>query len=93
MTKKIKQFLEESAAAEKVSLPTRIIVHRTRLSPKDIIRIKKSGQFGPVPKDEEVCELEVGGQVLAYGKIVQRWGNYFFKVLGLAEKEEENNES
>ena len=93
MEKKIKQFLEESAAAEKVSLPTRIIVHRSRLSPKDIIRVKKSGQYGPVPKDEEVCELEAGGQVLAYGKIVKRRGDYFFKVIALAVKEEENNEN
>jgi len=88
MADNVKQFLAASPMAKKIKLPVRAIVHRTRLRPKDIIRIKNNGHYGPVPKDEEVCELEIGGQVIAFGKIVKKGNNYFFKVTNLAENEE-----
>ena len=44
MTENIKLFLKESSIAEKVKLPTCVIVHRTRLSSKEIIQVKKQEQ-------------------------------------------------
>ena len=88
MAENINLFLRNSQVAKKIKLPVRVIVHRTQLSPKDIIRIKGEGQYGPIPKDEEVCELEIGGQVLAHGKIVKKGNSWFFKILKLADNEE-----
>ena len=88
MADNMKQFLKTSPIAKKVKPPVHLIIHRTSLSPKDIIRIKNLGQYGPIPKDEEICELEIGGQVLAYGKIIKKGNHYFFKVTNLTENEE-----
>jgi hypothetical protein len=88
MTENIKLFLAKSPMAEKIKLPARVIVHRTRISPGDILGIKARGHYGPVYEDEEVCELEIGGQVIASGKIVKKGRHYFFKVCVLLEEEE-----
>jgi hypothetical protein len=76
--KSIKVFLEDSPIAEKVRLESRVITHRRVLSPRDLVN-KSDGEY--IASSDEVCELEVGGQILAKGKIVRKRGVYFFKVL------------
>ena len=76
-----KNFLVESKMAEKIKLDTKVVIQRTTLSPQDLIRIQKAGEYGPVPFKEQICELEAGGQVLAKGKIVKKRGEYYFKVI------------
>ncbi len=80
MSDSVRDFLSKSPLANRIKLPTRIVVQRTQVSSGRLVQIKKDGSYGPVPKEEEVCELEVGGQVIARGKIVRRRGEFFFKV-------------
>jgi hypothetical protein len=80
MSDSVRDFLSKSPLAHRIKLPTRIMVQRTQVSSGRLVQIKKDGSYGPVPKEEEICELEVGGQVIARGKIVRRKGEFFFKV-------------
>jgi hypothetical protein len=72
------RFLADSPIAARVALPTQLVVRRLGLSPEAIGGIVESGAF--TPGGEEVCELEVGGQCVARGKIVCRRGKSYFKV-------------
>lgn len=75
----LKRFLEESPIAERVSLPSSVVVRRLTLHPEEIDGIVESGTFNPT--GGETCELEVGGQCIARGRIVRRRGKSYFKVL------------
>ena len=66
--------------AKRVKLPGRVIIQRTRLSPRELAVLRDRNSYGPITKREEICELEVGDQLLARGKIVRRHGEYYFKV-------------
>ena len=80
-------YLDEQAVpVEKVKLDTRIVLHRTGLSPEDMAVIRQSKEYGPIPREQEVCELEVGGQVIARGRIIRKKGAWYFKVRETAEK-------
>lgn len=81
----LERFLEESPIAERVALPTSIVVRRLSLSPETVDGIVESGTFSPT--GGESCELEVGGQSIARGKIVRRGGKSYFKVLELGRGE------
>ena len=81
MAASLQSFFESSPLAGKIKLPTRIVIQRTQLTPGELMQIKESGRYGPIPKREEICELEAGGSVLARGKIVRRRGETYFKVL------------
>jgi hypothetical protein len=76
----LNDFLARAPEAEKIRLPGRIIIHRNRYSPREIVAMRNSGTYGPVSPDEEVCELEVNGELLARGKFVRKAGEYYFKV-------------
>ncbi len=88
MEEKLVRFLAESAMAKKIRLPATVVVQRTEMSPRDVLNVKRSGVYGPIPAEEEICELVVGGQRIASGKIVRRKGEYYFKVLRLAGRAE-----
>jgi hypothetical protein len=75
----LKRFLEESPIAARVALPTNIVVRRLTLNPEAVESIAESGTF--TPSGGEACELEVGGQCIARGRIVRRRGRSYFKVL------------
>ncbi len=79
----LRQFLGESPIAGRVSLPTAVILHRLTLTPEDIGRIVTEGALAPV--GEPACELEIGGQCVARGRIVRRRGAWFFKVTEMNE--------
>jgi hypothetical protein len=85
MNETIDRFLAESALAEKIKLPARVVIKRTSLSSQDVVDIRAAGEYGPVPAGEEICELEIGGRRIATGKIVKKRGGYFFKVLELVD--------
>jgi hypothetical protein len=76
---KIARFLEESELAERIKVPTRVVVHRSTIGPGRLARILKDLSFSP--EGGETCELESGGKILARGKIVRKGGKAFFKVL------------
>lgn len=81
MEEKLQAYLENSPNSEKVKLSGKVILQRTQLTPMDIYNIKKAKQYGPIPKREQICELEIGGQILAKGKIIKKGGLCYFKVL------------
>jgi hypothetical protein len=70
---------------DRITLPTRIIVNRSALTPAALSDAVRMGEYAPPRGD--TCELEAGGQVLARGRIVRRGGEYYFKVRETAEEE------
>ena len=64
-----------------VKMPTRVVIHRGRLTPAEVAAVGSEGVYGPLPEEERICQLEVGGEVLARGRIVRRRGRCYFKVL------------
>jgi len=74
----LKRFLDESPLAASVSLPTTIIVHRSTMNPSDVERMIEQGSV--VPGGERTCDLEIGGQCVARGRVVRRRGEVWFKV-------------
>jgi hypothetical protein len=79
----LQRFLEESPIAAKVSVPATIVLRRLSLSPEEVSDIADSGSF--VLRGGECCELEVGGQCIARGRIVRKRGRCYFKLLEMGE--------
>ena len=77
----VKTFLDNSPIAKKVKLKCEIILQKTRLSANDILEIKRSGVYDSISEKEKICELKIGGVVLAHGKIVKKSGEFYFKTL------------
>jgi hypothetical protein len=78
-----RRFLEESPIAAAVELPAAVVIRRLKLSPDAISGIAERGTLEP--EGGEVCELEVGGQCLARGRIVRKRGMSYFKVTRIDE--------
>jgi hypothetical protein len=83
----LKKFLEESPMASRVTLPTRIILRRFDLGPEEVGSIVESGRLKSGDAGR-TCELEIGGQRVAGGRIVKRRGEFFFKVREMGEGKE-----
>ena len=79
MEKSTEDFINTSPLAKRVKLKGRVILERMMMSPADIAEIRAQKRY-VIPKKKAVCELEVGGQVIATGKIVKKHGEYYFKV-------------
>ena len=78
----VKRFLAESPVAARVSLPTTVILNRLTLNPADVGRMIEQGD--PVPGGGRTCDLEIGGQCVARGRIVHRRGELWFKVTQMS---------
>jgi hypothetical protein len=70
----------DEGIAKRVKLASRIVIQRTRLSPRDLVNLKNHKSYGPIPSREEICELEIGDQLIAQGSIVKKRGEYYFRV-------------
>ena len=77
-------FLQDSPLADRIKLPTRVVVNRGELSPADVAAIKAAGEY--TPDNEGVCELEVGGMILARGRVIKRRGHTYFKVTAMGDQ-------
>jgi hypothetical protein len=75
----LRNFLESSPMAERLALPSRVVAQELELSPEAVEAMMASGRLEP-GEEGRACELEVGGQRVARGRIVRRWGEYYFKV-------------
>jgi hypothetical protein len=69
---------------DRISVPTRIIVHRSELSTAALAEAIQKGEFAP--ETGATCELEAGGEIIARGKIVRRRGEFHFRVLETAKE-------
>lgn len=79
---RIDAFLERSSVARRTRLPARLVLRREHLTPRQVLALQERGEYrmdGPVAW----AELEVGGQVLADGEIVEREGKHYFRIAGL----------
>ena len=70
---------------ERIPVPTRIIVHRSEMSASALAEIVQAGEL--TPSEGAVCELEAGGEAIARGRIVRRWGRYCFRITEMAKEE------
>ena len=66
--------------AKKVTLPTRLIIHRGACSQLDLARIAADGRYGPIDQPGIDCELECGGQIIATGKLITKKGKTLFRL-------------
>ena len=80
MDAKTEEFLTASPIAAKVKLPARVILRRLTLTPRDIAAIKSGDLAVSPPNGETVCDLEVGGRIVARGKVVKKRGGFRFRV-------------
>lgn len=85
----VDRFLQSSPMASQVKVDTEVVLHRTAMSTEDLERLQSAGSIGPTDARQRICELVVGGQVLASGKIVKKGGSFYFKVLETANSTEE----
>ena len=63
----------------RLALSSRVVIHRCTLDAGALAAVAARGEFVQGPG--ETCELEVGGQVVARGRIVRKGGRHFFKVI------------
>lgn len=89
MNDKIDSFLKTSYIAEKTKLDTNIIIQKTKLSAEELADLSNSQYHGPIPKKEQICELEIGGQNIAEGKIIKKNGEYYFKIIKIGVRNED----
>ncbi len=79
----LKRFLGTSPIAGKTKLAGCVVMKRRRMSSMELMNIKEDGEFNAGRVDTNDCELEIGGQVLARGKIIKRRGQSYFKIIDL----------
>ncbi len=70
---------KQASNLEGIPLPTRIVVSRMNLAAEDLARLLREGEVAA--DGDSTCELEVGGQIVARGRMVRRRGGWYFKVL------------
>lgn len=74
-------FFESSPIARNTRPYACVVLKRAKMSAAALVRLKEAGSYDAGSMDTRACELEVGGQVVARGKIVRRWGKSFLKIL------------
>lgn len=77
---RLSDFLTHSPIAEQTKLPATVVIKRMHTSSAELLSIKEKGEFGPLVIDGKKCELEIGGQVVARGRIVRNRGKLHFRV-------------
>ncbi len=76
------RFLQDSPLASRIALPVRVVVRRLTLGSREVGKIMEGGTF--TPSGEEACDLVIGGQCIARGKIVRKRGGLYFKAGEIA---------
>ena len=79
----LKEFLVNSSIAKKVKLPSTVTLFETKLNTKELLKIKKEGQFTKHINFNKSFVLNVNKIPIAEGKIIKRRNSYFFKVIKL----------
>lgn len=87
MDQSLQTFLNTSPISKKVKIKGKVVLQRKKMTARDIVSIRQNKTYGVIPEKEKVCELELGGQVLAYGKIIKQKGEYYFKITQIEKKQ------
>jgi hypothetical protein len=82
------EFLATSPIARAVSLPGYVILKHMLMSPAELFDAKAKGTFEAGDVDTDACELEIGGQLVATGRIVKRRGRSYLRITHVSPKEE-----
>jgi hypothetical protein len=75
-------FLENSLVARRTTLPARLVLRREHVTPRQVLALRERGEYR-LDRPVVSAELEVGGQVLAEGEIIEREGRRYFRIAGL----------
>jgi hypothetical protein len=81
---KLDTFLDGPVAGQ-IAFPGRVVIRRGVMTLADYGSMAAEGFITVLAKP--VCELELGGEVIARGEIEERDGEYFFRA-----REEESSE-
>jgi hypothetical protein len=73
------RFLGESNLSRIVKLAGATIVHRTSMSPIEVAELRTKKEY-ELAAEKNIVELELGGVVVAHGKLVTKGKNTYFKV-------------
>ena len=73
------RFLQESPIARTVALQGRVVVHSMSLTLKELSTFL-SQKVSSIGGRRGLYDLEVGGQMIARGRIVKKRDGYYFKV-------------
>lgn len=79
---KLKEFINDSFIGTNVKLNADIIIRKTELSPDELAAIRDEGKYVFREKNK-IYEMEIGGEVMARGKIVKKKNGYFFKITDI----------
>ena len=81
----VSEFLTSSPLSERIRMAGDVVVYRESMSGKRIADALKSGSLVETDEGESTTVLEIGGEILASGKIVQKKGRWYFQVQRMAE--------
>ena len=79
----LERFLEQSPLAQRTRAEARIVVRRFSATSAGVEEALDSGRMRV--EAEPICELVVGGQILARGEIVSEDGTYRFRATEVME--------
>ena len=80
MSAQWKEFVEKSELAARIKPEAKVVIHRTTVTPSQLLSVKKKGSLDPLRKKNGICELAVSGQVLAEGRIVRKADGHYLKI-------------
>lgn len=83
MSDALQEFITGSPLAKQITIQPRIVVHRSRITPREAADLKDNVDKIEIPVHETVCDLVVNNEILAVGKIIKKRGEYFFKLKKL----------
>ncbi len=82
------EFLKSSPIAESVHVEGNVILHRMKLNTDDLADILKNGEYITERNKSKKYELEINGLTVAVGRIVNKRGEFFFKVTDISREDQ-----
>ena len=67
-----------------VPLPARLVLERQELPLSSVDQYLINGALPP-PKGPSICELQIAGDTLAVGRVLRRFGRWYFQVQSLTQ--------
>jgi flagellar motor switch/type III secretory pathway protein FliN len=81
----VKTFIDSSSIAEIVKLSPRIICSRSKMGLLELSSLAEGGSVEIIPLEDRELDLEVGGRIIARGRLMKEKGTEFFQITELVE--------
>ena len=87
------EWVNESDLAKEITVQTRIILNENYMSKAEVI----ASADKPLTLDKETTKkkapfaLEVGGEIVGWGRIEKRFGSHYFKLIETADERKLKN--